>query len=246
MDYLYDGSFNGFLTCVYYSYKKKKASGIYEKNTYQYSLINEYEDIKTNEKYSSVVYEAIENKISKHAMYTIYCSFLSYFKDKENKILKFIEFGFSTGKKVTNYHSHDKVLPVKEMYINVTREEHHFLGLLRFSLADGFLYAKYNPDNDITVLITPHFADRYKYEKFIIHDVKRKIASVYSNDVWEIVGAENLQELMTDDFSNEEKLIKKLWKEYFTTLSIKDRECNKIQQQKIPTRQRKHMVEFNG
>jgi len=130
---------------------------------------------------------------------------------------------------------------MREIYTRVAREEHNFLGFLRFSDIGGILYAKYSPDNNITVLITEHFADRYKYEKFIIHDEKRNIASVYANERWQIVDASSINTVsLTDD----EIMFHKLWKEYFTTLAIEGRKNINLQNQKVPRRYRKNIVEF--
>lgn len=243
MDYLYDGTFDGFLTCVYHSYKTKKATGIYVESEYQHSIINDYKIISTDPSLSDIVYEAIEKKISKEAMHIIFYAFLSCNKNKDTKILNFIEYGFKKGKIAVDIYSNDSVLPVREMYTNVSREEHSFLGLLRFSDIDGILYAKYNPDNNITALITEHFADRYKYEKFIIHDEKRKIASIYANNHWELVDASIIN---IDELDREEIMVHQLWKNYFTTLAIDERKNINLQFQKVPARYRKNIVEFNN
>lgn len=242
MDYLYDGSFDGFLSCIYHSYKLEKASGIYEKNSYQYSIMNEYLIIDTNPDYSGIVYNAIENKISKEALDLIFYAFLSCDDDKDNKILKFIEFGFKKGKSVIDMYTNDLVHPIRELYIRVSREEHRILGFLRFSDIGGILYAKYNPDNNLTVLITDHFADRYKYEKFIIHDEKRNIASIYADGRWQIVDASSINSISLTD---KEVMFHKLWKEYFTTLAIEARKNVKLQNQLVPKKYRKNLTEFN-
>jgi probable DNA metabolism protein len=242
MDYLYDGSFDGFLSCVYHSYKSKKASGIYEGNSYQYSITNDYMIIDTNSDFAEIVYNAIENKISKEAMNMIFYAFLSCDNNKNNKILKFIEFGFRKGKDTIDMYTNDCVFPIRELYTKVSREEHSFLGLLRFSDIGGILYAKYNPDNNLTVLITEHFADRYKYEKFIIHDEKRKIASIYADENWQIVDASFIKSISLTD---NEIMFHKLWKEYFTTLAIEGRKNINLQNQKVPKKYRKNIIEFN-
>ncbi len=241
MDYLYDGSFDGFLCCIYHNYKSKKASGIYEKEIYQISMMNDYIIIDTNYSFAEIVYNAIETKISKEAMDMIYYVFLSCDKNKDNKLLKFIEFGFEKGKIALDMYTNEYVHPVRELYTRVAREEHSFLGLLRFSDIGDVLYAKYNPDNNITALITEHFADRYKYEKFIIHDEKRRIASIYANGRWEIIDASTINTITLTD---NELMLQNLWKEYFTTLAIEGRKNIKLQNQKVPKKYRKNIVEF--
>lgn len=241
MDYLYDGTFEGFLTCIYFHYKDKNATGIYNVMSYQQSIVNEYRIIKTDEEKAETVSEAINNKISREAYINVFYCFLSNFENKEKIILEFLIFAFKYGKNTMNFFSHEKVLPINETYIKVSREEHKFLGILRFSDIGGILYSRFSPDNDILILITDHFADRYKYEKFIIHDEKRKKAAVYSDGFWEI--KENVI-IENPEFSKDEKIIQSLWKQYFTDLAIKERTNINLQFQFVPWRYRKNMAEF--
>jgi len=55
----------------------------------------------------------------------------------------------------------------------VAREAHSFTGLPRFmELRDRTLYAAYEPDHNITLLLTPHFRVRLPREQWVIHDRK--------------------------------------------------------------------------
>lgn len=241
MDYLYDGTFEGLLTCIYFHYKEESATGIYNASSYQQSIVNEYKIIKTDEIKAGTVSDAINQKVSREAYINVFYCFLSNIANKENIILEFLIFAFKYGKNTMNFFSHEKVLPINETYIKVSREEHKFLGILRFSDLGGILYSRFSPDNDILILITDHFADRYKYEKFIIHDEKRKKAAVYSEGSWEI--KENVI-IDNPEYSKDEKIIQSLWKQYFTDLAIKERTNINLQFQFVPSRYRKNMVEF--
>ena len=241
MDYLYDGTFEGLMTCVYYHYKKENASGIYVKTKYQQSLIYNSEIVETDVLKSEIVIDAINTKISREAYINVFYCYLSNIENKENIILDFLVFAFKYGKKTMNFFANEKVFPINEAYIKVSREEHKFLGILRFSDIGGILYAKFSPDNDLILLIIDHFADRYKYEKFIVHDEKRRKAAVYANCIWEIKENINFDNL---EYSQNEKKIQSLWKQYFTDLAIKERTNTNLQFQFVPARYRKNMAEF--
>ena len=241
MDYLYDGTFEGLLTCVYFHYKIKKASGIYELSSYQQSIVHEFEIIETDIEKAEIVSSAVKEKISKEAYIYIYYCYLSNINYKANIILEFLIFAFKYGKNTMNFFSNDKVLPIKEAYIKVSREEQKFLGILRFADVGGILYAKFNPDNDLIILLIDHFTDRYKYEKFIIHDEKRKKAAIYADGVYRIEDVEISNDI---EYSNNEKMFQNLWKHYFTNLAIKERTNINLQFQFVPGRYRKNMTEF--
>jgi probable DNA metabolism protein len=242
MDYLYDGTFEGLLTCIYYHYKKENACNIFEKSSYQQSIINDSEIVETDANKAKVVLDAINNKISNEAYVDIYYCYLSDVENKENIILQFLVFAFKYGRNTMNFYSHEKVLPLNEASLKVFKEEHRFLGILRFSDIGGVLYAKFSPDSDLLVLIVDHFADRYKYEKFIIHDIRRNKAVVYSQNFWEVIENVNIENI---EYSSKEKLIQSLWKQYFTGLAIKERTNIDLQFQFVPNRYRKNITEFN-
>mgnify|MGYP000877807060 FL=1 len=241
MDYLYDGTFEGLMTCIYYHYKKGKATGIYVISNYQQSIVYQSEIVETDILKAKIVSDAINRLISKEAYVHVYYCYLSNDAEKENLILDFLIFAFKYGRNTMNFYTHGKVLPINEIYKRVAREEHRVLGILRFSDIGGILYAKYSPDNDISILLADHFADRYKHEKFIIYDEKRKKVVVYANDNWEIKENINIDDI---EFSIKETMIQKLWKQYFTDLAIKERKNINLQFQFVPSRYRKNMTEF--
>ena len=241
MDYLYDGTFEGLMTAVYYHYKKEKAEGIYEIHSYRQSMIFQSQLVETDIFKAKTVCDSINKLISREAYIHVYYCYLSNAPQKENLILEFLIFAFKYGRNTMNFYTHEKVLPINEIYKKVAREEHKILGILRFSDIGGFLYAKYAPDNDISILLADHFADRYKYEKFIIYDEKRKKAVVYADNNWEIKENTNIDNI---EFSVSEKRIQNLWKQYFTDLAIKERKKINLQFQFVPARYRKNMVEF--
>lgn len=241
MDYLYDGTFEGLLTCIYYHYKKENADGIYTVSDYQQSILHNSLFIETDIEKAKIVSDSINNKVSKEAYINVYYCFLSNYKSKENIILDFLIFAFKYGKKTMNFYTHEKVLPINEIYLKVAKEVHRFLGILRFADLEGFLFSKFSPDNDIILLMADHFADRYKNEKFLIYDEKRKKGLIYAKNHWEVnenIIIDNIEE------SNSERMIQSLWKQYFNDLAIEERKNQNLQFQFVPSRYRKNMAEF--
>ena len=129
MDYLYDGTFEGLLTCIYCHYKEAAASGIYLASNYQQTIINNYKVINTDIKKAQIVSNAIK-KISGEAYIEVYYCYLSNACNKENIILDFLIFAFKYGKKTMNFYTHEKVLPLKEISLKVTKEVDKFLDFL--------------------------------------------------------------------------------------------------------------------
>jgi homoserine dehydrogenase len=77
VDYLYDGSFDGLLTCIYHNYYQEAAEGIYPQEYYHLSLINKNNMVTSNPDHAARVYKAIEEKISDASLSLVYHAFLS-------------------------------------------------------------------------------------------------------------------------------------------------------------------------
>ncbi len=253
MDYLYDGSFDGLLTCIYYHYYQEAADGIYARESYQPSLLVESGLVCSNPDYAARVYKAIEEKISEAALARVYYAFLSSCPGKENIILNYLRLGFRMGSKIDFYHSHPQVHPLHKIACQVTREVHRFLGLLRFADQGKFLYASLAPDHDILPLIADHFAERLAGERWVIHDQKRNGAIVYDGQTspekkpypqrrWYLIDLDTVPA----SFLPEEDGYQELWKLYFTEISINSRRNPRLQAQFIPHRYRQHLVEFQA
>ncbi len=242
MDYLYDGSFEGFLTCVYFHYYKEKASGIFTSENYQPNMLNTFTEIKTDAEKSAKVYEAIKNKISPYDLQRVYRIFRSTVYNKEMLLLNYIRLGFKEGSKISLLHGSPYVSPVEKAEKKVTNEVHRVLGLLRFSVLEGnVLYAVLEPDHDILEFMANHFTDRYKNDPFIIHDKKREKALIAHQKEWYIT---DFTEDGLPSFSKDEQEYRELWKKYFKTIAIKERTNPRCQKNFMPVRYWKHLTEI--
>ncbi len=250
-DYLYDGTFEGFLTCIYDHYYEEKASGIYRKENYQSSILAGFRIVETGEEKASKVYEAIEEKISREDLRRIYRVFMSSDEEKENKLLQYIRMGFQKGSAISSLHSDPAVFAVQKIENKVNVEIHRMKGLIRFSalrnssagkVVKEILYSRIEPDHDILEFIAGHFADRLKSEPFIIHDKTRSKAVFAQEGHW-------FFSTFTDDdlpaLGQEEKDYRELWKKYFETIAIRERTNPACQKRLMPVRYWKNLTEFH-
>lgn len=242
MDYLYDGTFDGLLTCIHHHYYIEKATGIFIKNEYQPSLLNGYMEVETDENKADVVYDAIEKKISSYDLRRIYKAYLSTIPDKEMKILRYVVKGFKVGASISMLHGDPVVYDIQTIEKKINNEKERMLQFVRFSvMKNDVLYARIEPDHDVVELTAHHFCDRYRNDPFIIHDVKRNKALVAFQGDWYITefGDKDVPEVSAD-----EKEYRRLWKNYFDNIAIKERTNPKCQRNFMPTRYRKHLTEM--
>ena len=132
------------------------------------------------------------------------------------------------------------VLEALDLRGKVTGEIHRMKGFLRFMENDrGVLYAPYSPDNDITDLLAPHFAERFKNQQFVIHDIKRKIAAMYDGINLVMFNADGADVYL----SEYEKAFENLWKLYYKSVNIAERPHEKQMKGYMPVRYWKFLPE---
>lgn len=254
MDYLYDGTFEGLLCCIYAHYYGEKAEGIFQREVYQQNMLCRFCEIATEGEKATRVYEAIRDKISRESLRRIYAVYLSSEAEREMKILRYVVLGFRLGGRVNLLHGEPVVYDVQQAEAKVYAERHRYLGILRFSAvqadrsaaAEGgrareVLYARLEPDHDIIELMAPHFADRYKNDPFILHDIRRQRAVFAEGGHWYV------SELSRDawtELAQGEREYRRLWKQYFETIAIRERTNPSCQKRCMPVRYWKHLTEF--
>ena len=133
-----------------------------------------------------------------------------------------------------------EVIKFNDLLYKITGETHRLKGLLRFmENSDGVLYAPYSPDNNITDLLMTHFAARLSSQRFVIHDLKRKIAGIYNGSEW-IIGYADEPEVY---LSETEKAFENLWRKYYKAVNIKERPHEKQMKGSMPMRYWKFLPE---
>ncbi|MDR2133210.1 MAG: TIGR03915 family putative DNA repair protein [Clostridiales Family XIII bacterium] len=250
MEYLYDGSFEGFLCCVHAHYHREKAEGIFPEARRQGDLLRAQGVVETDGEKAARVYAAIEEKISKSDLKRIYTAFCSSVPDKETALLRYIRLGFKEGPKIRLLHGDPVVFAVQRIEQNVVKEVHRMCGLLRFSevkpalgsAGRAILRAPMAPDHDIVEFLAPHFCDRFKREAFIIHDERRGKALVSAAGEWYITDFRDADALAE---TGEELQYRKLWREYFDAVAIRERSNPACQRRFMPARYWKNITEMS-
>ena len=239
--YIYDGTFDGFLSVIYNCYYNKMPESIEREDSYSPNMLFDDNIIISDMAKSNKVSKAIAQKISKDTLIHVYQAILSEAEGIELKSLKYIQLGFKIGNKVNDYLVNEYVNDVQKYSRKVGAEAHKFLGLVRFQEFKGILYASIEPTYNILELIANHFKERLTNEKWIIHDVKRKFGIVYENNEWIL---RDLKFGKLESCEEEELFYQNLWKVFHKSVSIKERINEKLQMQNMPKKYWNNLIEM--
>lgn len=240
---LYDGTFEGFLSLVYeVYYKKLKPTKIY-KTLPNEIIFEEILEINSSKESGIKVLNAIKTKFPKEILEKILNIFMCDSKEFEMVLLEYIVIGFKDSKQLYNINN-SCVFYLNNLEKELFRVTHKLTGFIRFEeLEDKTLYAKIEPKFNVVYFLGRHFLKRFNNQNFIIHDINRKLAFVkIENDF-------SIQEIAYFDepiYSSNEQKFQKLWKSFFSGVTINERTNLKLQTQMVPLLYRTYMSEFKN
>lgn len=242
--YIYDGTFEGLLTCIYEAYyRRENPDDIIPKEREDENFLVQRYYIETNTEKASKVYKSIEEKISKEALKRVFYAYLSELPKSGIAILNYLRIGYKMGVNVDSNLSNDSVLAMDKINHKVGMERHRLLGLIRFKmLENGILYSSVEPEHNIIGLLAPHFASRLSNENWAIHDLQRNIAVFYNKREWIVKDF-----IIEDDIivGEDEDEYQDLWKAYYKHISIESRKNLRLKKNYMPMKYWKHLVEIN-
>ena len=241
--YIYDGGFISFIALVVELFKNKiipnniKLIGSYDKGLFDNEIFLKVDNEEKN------VY-LLKSKISKQALYGIYNVFLSDNKNKEMIIYNFLINYFKYGNKVFNMRRIDSVNDLINISKYVRGEAHKLKGFLRFSkMKNNFYYAKFESTNNVIGILANHFSRRLKEDYWIIKDIDRGIYAIFDKKKVIYLTDEEVLSLNLESIDSED-IVEDLWKTFHKTIGIKERENKRCQQNFMPKKYWKNMLEM--
>jgi len=245
MIYLFDGTFEGLLTCVFTAFELKQSPAdiLDNRKFIQQSFTDEHIYIPTELDKSQRVFDGIKQK-SKRILFKLYTAFMAdSAANKDLLVFNYICLLFKHGTKIEGMTQDENVLGVDKLEYKVGWQTGKLCGFLRFEELEGnILYAKINPTDNILERLAAHFADRYTNQNFIIFDEVRNLYAVYNTREWMIT---NLTPSELPKRCEGEEQYQKMWKHFLDTITIKERENRKLQRQLMPKKYWRNMAEMN-
>lgn len=246
IDFLYDGSFSGYLTVIFYAYSEKEKVQIQKEKTYSPFLLSTSRFIPTEEDKAERVSDSVISKLSFSTLDNLYNLFLSEEEGADTLGLEYLKLCYRYGDSINLAKNNDCIRRVDLIFKRVWYEVHRFLGFVRFKeIAPMTFYAAIEPDHNILPLMMSHFKERFSDQNFIIHDQKRHSAIIYDQkDIYlRFLSAQESLELakaeIDDRFEN-------LFRTYYKATTIEARRNPRLQNAWMPKRYYKHLIEIQN
>ena len=243
---LYDGSFNGFLTCIFTAFEQKiNVVDIQRKSQVQKGLFTETQTILTQVYKAKRVWNGISER-SNNAMKNIYFAFLSETAGIEQLLYSYIQKIVEKGSPNHIDLADDMVFRINHLANMVSKKKNQMEAYMKFKVStDGVHFIIVEPEFDILPLVSKHFRSNFSDRQWVIYDIKRnyglyfdlhtiQLMSLDSKDIKANAGAFN-NLIPTRTIS-----VIELWNTYFTNNSIKSLISNKLHTHQLPKRQRKY------
>ena len=237
----YDGSYPGFLTCVFESYAHREDAVCFTSPEEDRLTLWPERHVDTDQAKAERVYRSLSNKISPQACRLVTQAFLTCLHERELHMYRFLRLGYQRGADITRDLTDDRVHVLWKAVQHLGSEAHLLKGFLRFSDQQGVLVGEIEPKNRVLPLLRPHFCDRYPEESFVLYDRTHREALFYRPRRWAIVPLEAFRAAAP---GREERDFRRLWRRFYDTIAIEGRENPRCRMTQMPKRFWGTMTEF--
>jgi len=248
-----EDSLDGILTGVYEAWDSRLGHNNVKLKTETQDTLElfcEYRYVQTELEKAEKVLRTVHERLGEAAREAICYAAACPESRKADAIYRMIVLGLHMprGREVVNCLQNPDVQLVMKLRQRAWHEAHRMLGFLRFEeLETGILYGKYSSPCAVLPLIAPHFAERYRQENWVIHDLDRGLLAIHRKETrWVIWDAAELKAEGLERYSKEEGEFRELWKTFCKSVMIKERRNPRCQQNFLPLRCRPYMTEFEA
>ena len=238
--YRYDGTFAGFLTCVWDALESQIEPVEFLLPS-DGAALWETRELVSDEGRARRLYAALAKRVSPDFQNLIARGFLTCLPQKELDLLTLIRRGLREGDRVRLDLGDPVVARVNLALTKMWTEWDHLKGFVRFSDLDGFLVGEIEPKNRVLPLLASHFAARYSGERLVLYDRTHHEVFLSDRGRWKLLPAEDFR---MGPAGAEERSFRAMWRKYFQTIAIEGRRNPKCQSTHMPKRYRHVMTEF--
>lgn len=247
--YIYDGSFEGLLTCIFETYARHQdPEDIVRDDLLQLRLGQTALAVETDAGKARRVLAGIERqagyKPRKYLMRASACD------DPAMGIhcLRFVRYVMegTAGKALMDDITHPAMAPMVAYSRSVGQECEHMRQFIRFEHREGGVwFARCNPKADVVPFIMDHFVERFSIQPFVIYDEVHGTAGIYDGTRWTLADAHSLgTEPSVPPAAPDEPLMQAAWRCFYRSVSIPSRYNPELRRHFMPKRFWRNLTEM--
>lgn len=236
-DYVYDGSFDGFLAAAERALREKDAR-VVPRGARVADLFAETLPVPTDDDAALRMRRRIGSAAGADELDTLLLVHSSCDPDRQRLLLSYIRLTLRAGRSVAAEIGRADVLAVRRIADRVSLEMARFLGFVRLRRVAGRLYyAPITPDADIAGLVGPHFAERFPDQAVLVHDTRRGIAFWADRGAQGIVDMRGLPGGLAARLATDcDPMVEEAWRTYFHRIGNPERRNPRLQRRLMPAR----------
>jgi probable DNA metabolism protein len=238
--YYYDGSFQGFLCCIFDSYLYKEVPTAILRDEDAQPTLYDSRTIQTDPGHAERVFRKV-TACSSYAANLLHKGFLTCLTEKEMHLYRLVRKLLAEGSGFLGNVSDPALYPVYKAVQHLNSEAHLLKGFVRFSDLGGVLVSEIQPKNQVLPLLRSHFCARCQSERFFIYDRTHREALFYADGRAVIRPLSDFQMAPPDAT---EAGYRQLWKRFYDTIAIRERENPRGRMTSMPKRYWGTMTEF--
>lgn len=247
----YDGTFEGLLTAVFDAYARRTfPDALLTGGEPGPLFVTSEHAVITDDAKSGRVWTALRGKLRGEVCNMMMFAWLTEEEGVEMSLMRYMRRVFDSPAGVFTDFSDPDILRVKQLAAKVSKERCYLMEFTRFCKGgDGTYFAPVSPRYNALPLSIPYFRDRFRDQKWLIYDIRRRYGFYYD--------LENVTEVTMDDDAHlsagelggemmaaDEKQFQELWRAYFRSITIRERINPKVQRQHMPRRFWKLLTEL--
>lgn len=250
--FICDDTVTGMLSAIYDAWRSCRdlEAGIEFRESVDHQLFCDYIEVAAEERKADAVVRMIKKNLGDNTYWHFYHALLSEDVMKADAVFQTLKEArkIPDSRKIMEHLTNPSVEKVFRLSRTVGNEAHLHIEFIRFrELESGVLYSEISPKNRILTCIGEHFADRFPLENWLIYDKTHNEFLMHKAKYdWVLVSGEEINQEAIQQISEKEKEYSRLWKGFFQTISIKERENKVCQRNHLPMRYRDNMVEFES
>lgn len=250
MNYIFDGSYYGYLCCVFEAFERKEFDAIpTTSQQLEINIFSQKRQIHTDELKALRILTAMNKIIGPQNGKIFYHNFLSDSPSEWINGFRLMVELFRSGKINMQNYGRPDLLRIHQTVKKVSRERHRMKAFIRFVKSDNGLYtAIVEPDFNVIPLVVDFFKNRFTDQQWLIYDIRRKYGFYYDCLHIEEVSSYGEDEVQNPyslelDLDPKEKEFQHLWKTYFKSTTIESRQNLKLHLRHVPKRYWKYLTE---